>query len=318
MKLSGTAGSVDTISDPLSLLKEEINILQQDVLRQKPYTWGVIATKVSKSRFTGRGIKVAILDTGFDSEHPDYRGRNIVTKSFLDDGDPMDFNGHGTHCIGTAMGPKSPSYNDVPRYGCASEAEIYAGKVIYGKRGGDDSREDGFAWMSNVLEGITWAIDEQCRIINLSLGMPLKANSPHSDKYFQIFNKVSGKALRSTSGTLIVAATGNEGAAQAILPAYCDSILAVGAIDENLQMTNFSNQGEDILAPGVKILSSMPRNLGEYSDAFSGTSMAAAHVSGIAAMWAEALEVQNGEPATAEKIWDALIDSAKDGIVQAP
>lgn len=290
---------------------------------QQPCTWGLNATRVSQSRYSGRDIRVAVLDTGFDKLHPDFGGRSVVARSFLNDNNPADLQGHGTHCIGTAMGPKSPSNTAVPRYGCAFEAEIYAGKVVHGD-GHDNFSEGGYAWMSNVLSGIEWAIDNKCRIINLSLGWPLKKDDPYSDNYLQLFRKTSERALNAGPGTLIVAATGNKGASQAELPAYCEEILAVGAIDNNLQTASFSNHGADVMAPGIQILSSVPRNIGGYhnltgyDDHFSGTSMAAAHVSGIAALWAEALGTRQNEPATAEEIWDALLDSAKGGIVQAP
>lgn len=72
-----------------------------------------------------------------------------------------------------------------------------------------------------------------------------------------------------------------------------------------------------MLAPGIDVFSCAPRHLGHYKK-MTGTSMAAAHVSGIAALWAEALEEQNGEPASAQEIWNALVDNARDGIAHAP
>lgn len=286
--------------------------------QKKPYTWGLLKTGVTQSQFTGEGVKVAVLDTGFDDLHPDFQKRKIISHSLLNV-DAMDTNGHGTHCIGTALGPKSPVRGDVPRYGCAPDAEIYACKVIHNDTR-DDRGNDGYAWMSTVLAGIDWAISNKCRIINLSLGMPFEEGNVYATGYRDIFDSVSKQAMRSKPGTLIVAATGNRGASQAMLPACCKSILAVGAVDEDLREAAFSDRGADIFAPGVEIFSSFPRNLGnqEGYDRHSGTSMAAAHVSGIAALWAEALTFHNGEPPSADEICNALLANARDGIVQAP
>ena len=86
-------------------------------------TWGIQATKVVSSPRTGRGIKVAVLDTGFDLGHPDFAGRNVTAQSFVAGESAQDGHGHGTHCIGTSCGPRSPSTG--PRYGVAYEADIF-------------------------------------------------------------------------------------------------------------------------------------------------------------------------------------------------
>ncbi len=93
------------------------------------FTWGLQATRVSQSQFSGRGIRVAVLDTGFDLDHPDFVGRTIFSQSFIQGQAVSDLNGHGTHCIGTSLGPQHPA-GGVRRYGCAFRAEIYAGKVL--------------------------------------------------------------------------------------------------------------------------------------------------------------------------------------------
>lgn len=85
-------------------------------------TWGLQITKVVESSYSGLGIKVAVLDTGFDLNHPDFSGRKIISQSFIRGEDVQDKNGHGTHCIGTACGPQTPA--TLPRYGVAYNAEI--------------------------------------------------------------------------------------------------------------------------------------------------------------------------------------------------
>lgn len=78
-------------------------------------TWGLVQCKVPQSSRSGSGIKVAVPDTGFDIEHPDFVGRSITTEIFVNQ-PVQDLHGHVTHTIGTACGPKEPS-NDTPRYG---------------------------------------------------------------------------------------------------------------------------------------------------------------------------------------------------------
>ncbi|MEY2856475.1 MAG: hypothetical protein RLZZ74_784, partial [Cyanobacteriota bacterium] len=86
-------------------------------------TWGLQATKVIRSRYSGSGIKVAVLDTGLDLTHPDFSGRNITRQSFIPGEDVQDLVGHGTHCIGTSCGPLNPPDPSSPmRYGIAYNA----------------------------------------------------------------------------------------------------------------------------------------------------------------------------------------------------
>src|SRR6185369_3045880 len=93
------------------------------------FTWGLQATAVSSSRFTGHGIRVAVLDTGLDQNHPDFRNRAVQLQSFVAGATVQDTHGHGTHCTGTACGPQAPS-SGVRRYGVAPDAEIFAGRVF--------------------------------------------------------------------------------------------------------------------------------------------------------------------------------------------
>lgn len=91
-------------------------------------TWGLQVTKVAASQFSGRGIKVAVLDTGLDRGHPDFQGRAITARSFVQNQGVQDGHGHGTHCIGTSCGPLHSI--QLPRYGIAYRASIFAGKVL--------------------------------------------------------------------------------------------------------------------------------------------------------------------------------------------
>jgi len=91
-------------------------------------TWASEVTRWRLSTLSGAGIQGRVLDTGFDSNHQDFRGRSITRKLFCDQSSENDTQGHGTHCIGTACGPQRPTSG--PRYGIAYGAAIYAGKVL--------------------------------------------------------------------------------------------------------------------------------------------------------------------------------------------
>ena len=276
-------------------------------------TWGLKATKAMISRYTGRGIKVAVLDTGMDLQHPDFRGRTVVSQSFVPGETVQDGFGHGTHCMGTACG--SPDLNG-RRYGVASESTIYVGKVLSNAGSGNTS------W---ILAGMEWAIANQCQVISMSLGNTVPTVST-------AYETVGRRALEN--GCLIVAAAGNhrQQASSALgtvgQPANSPSILAVAAIDSTLQLARFSctsgaelGTNVDIAAPGVAVYSAVPMDKGRYA-LFNGTSMATPHVAGIAALYAQAYGVR-GALLWLYLIWSATrmpLSSADvgSGLVQAP
>ncbi len=295
----------------------QIGVAKAQFEEEVEATWGLQATKVINSPFSGRGIKVAILDTGMDLTHPDFVGRKIVSKSFVSNEEVQDKQGHGTHCIGTSCGSLNPSIP--PRYGVAYNAEIYAGKVLNNRGSGTDR---------DILSGIQWAIANDCHIVSMSLGAP---GFP-GQRYSEIFETVARRALRNN--TLIIAAAGNESARRFGIknpvghPANCPSIMAVAALDSQLQVADFSNESNtnnggqiDIAGPGVDVYSSWPMPT-KYRT-ISGTSMATPHVSGIAALYAEA-----NPNIDAEGLWSLLIQNAQrlplpasdigSGLAQAP
>ena len=267
------------------------------VLSELETTWGLQATKVVDSPFSGGGIKVAVLDTGLDLNHPDFADRKITSKEFVGDGSVRDGNGHGTHCIGTAMGAFNPSI--LPRYGIAYNAEIFVGKVLSDRGSGSDR---------TILAGMEWAIANGCQIISMSLG----ARVFPGQSYSRIFENVGRRALRN--GTLIIAAAGNDSDRPRRIqpvshPANCPSIMAVGALDSLLEVAPFSNGGLnnqggqiDIAAPGVNVYSSYP--MPTRYRRLSGTSMATPHVAGIAALYGEATG------ATDRALWTILVQNA--------
>ena len=311
--LQGYRDGVNHLCDSL-VPTEQTQLL--NALDESVATWGLQETKVLESSYSGQGIKVAVLDTGFDFEHPDFIGRNVVSQSFIEGEEVQDGNGHGTHCTGTACGTHQPVQS--PRYGVAYNSEIYIGKVLSNEGRGVDS---------GILQGIEWALENGCHIISMSLGSPTKVG----DTYSQIYETVAQRALRR--GTLIIAAAGNESdrASDSInpvgRPANSPSIMAVAALDSQLGIANFSNRGlnpeggqVDIAAPGVEVYSSWPMPT-QYRT-ISGTSMATPHVAGIAALHAEATGLKGQE------LWNHLTQTGRrlslpsedvgSGIVQAP
>jgi subtilisin family serine protease len=154
------------------------------------YTWGLQATEVPASPRTGRGIRVAVLDTGFDTAHPDFAGRAITATSFVAGQSPQDGHGHGTHCVGTACGPRTPQ--STRGYGIAPDAEVFVGKVL----GDDGSGTD-----AEILAGIAWAVRTGCQVISMSLGADVTQPSP-------AYTAAGRRAL--DQGSLILAAAGNN------------------------------------------------------------------------------------------------------------
>ena len=280
-------------------------------------TWGLQRVRAVNSCRSGRGIRVAVLDTGFDMNHPDFAGRNVTGQSFVPGQAVQDGHGHGTHCIGTATGAKCAK--KPPRYGIAYEARIFAGKVLSNAGSGSDSQ---------ILAGINWAVANKCAVISMSLG----AAAQPGQAFSQVFEAVARRA--SAAGSLIVAAAGNDSQRPGIVrpvshPANCPSIMAVAAIDVRDGIAPFSNRGInpnggqiDVAGPGVDVYSSWPMPLGHRR--LNGTSMATPHAAGVAALLAEANPGARGAAlgrlltSTAQRLANLPSADVGTGVVQAP
>lgn len=239
-------------------------------------TWGLQTTQAWQSPASGAGVRVAMLDTGFDLGHPDFAGRAILACSFVPGSPVHDRHGHGTHTTGTACGPRRPAGTS-RRYGIACDATLLVGKVL------NDAGWCEEAW---VLAGIDWALRNRADLVSLSLGWHVG----RGEAFKQAFEQAGAAAL--DAGCLVIAAAGNDGDAPVYRPANCPSIFAVGALDNAQKRADFSCLGlnggggeVDIAGPGVGVYSSAP--MPERYRVMQGTSMATPHVTGCAALWAE-------------------------------
>lgn len=209
----------------------------------------------------GEDVVIAVIDTGCDINHADLKNNIVKGINFVEKGsDPIDRNGHGTHVSSTI----AASNNGFGMVGVAPKAKIMPVKSLDDSGGGD---------LKNVVDGIIWAADQSVDIITMSLGSPGSA-APLEDA----INYAASK------GCIIFCAAGNSGPSKDIMyPAKYNHTIAIGAIDENLERTNFTCSGDslDFLAPGHNIMGCAPNN--RYA-LMSGTSMSNPFAAGCAAL----------------------------------
>ncbi|WP_405665237.1 S8 family serine peptidase [Streptomyces sp. NBC_00055] len=250
---------------------------------------------------TGKGVKVAVLDTGVDLTHPDLKDRVSETKSFIEGQEVADRNGHGTHVSSTVGG--SGAASDGKEKGVAPDSTLAVGKVLSDQGSGTESQ---------IIAGMEWAAkDVHARIVSMSLGS--SEGSDGTDPMAQAVNTLS-----KDTGALFVIAAGNAGGPGTIgSPGAADSALTIGAVDSADKRAYFSSQGPrlgdnalkpDLSAPGVNILaarSQLVTGSGPYTS-MSGTSMATPHVAGVAALLA-----QKHPDWTGQQLKDGLMSTSK-------
>ncbi len=237
-----------------------------------------------RSGYDGSGVKVAVLDTGYDANHPDLKQQVVGAESFIEGQEVQDRHGHGTHVASTIAGTGAASAG--LRKGVAPGVDLLVGKVLSDEGKGLDSQ---------AIAGMEWAIKQGAKVISMSLGGD---PSDGSDPFSQAVDQLS-----QTSGALIVVAAGNFGRDEGIAtPGTAPGALTVGAVDSDDKLAKFSSRGPrlgdgalkpEVTAPGVEIAAARAagteggHQLGEYYTRLSGTSMATPHVAAAAAIVAQ-------------------------------
>ncbi|MGW4412151.1 S8 family peptidase [Nonomuraea sp. NPDC004702] len=251
----------------------------------------------------GTGVKIAVLDTGADTGHPDLAGRIADSKSFVPDQPVQDGHGHGTHVASTIAGTGAASGGTFK--GVAPGAQLVVGKVLDNTGSGQES------W---IIEGMEWAARSGAKAVSMSLGGP---PSDGTDPLSQAVND-----LTAETGTLFVVAAGNLYEAETIsMPGAADAALTVAAVDKSDKLAAFSSRGPrpggglkpDIAAPGVDIVAAraagtaMGSPVDDHYTGASGTSMATPHVAGAVAIMA-----QRHPDWTAQQLKSALMSTSTD------
>jgi hypothetical protein len=266
------------------------------------------APEAWQAGYTGKGVTVAVLDTGYDQNHPDLKGAVKEAEDFTgSDSGVQDKVGHGTHVSSILAGRGTAS--DGKYTGVAKDAQLVEGKVLGDFGSGSDSQ---------IIAGMEWAA-QRAKVINMSVGAPFP-DTPEIDPVEEAVNR-----LTQQTGALFVIAAGNIGSNQpgntVTSPASADAALAVAAVDKKDAVASFSSHGPwlddnttkpDITAPGADIVaaraegSDLGTPVGASYQSLSGTSMATPHVAGAAAILA-----QQHPDWKADEIKAALIGSAK-------
>jgi subtilisin family serine protease len=250
-----------------------------------PNLWGLDRAKTTFTNAwsvtTGKGVIVAVIDTGVDARHPDLAGQVLPGRAFLNNGPAgvamnpgTDNCGHGTHVAGTIA---ALANNRIGTAGAAPGVKILPIKVL-----------NCSGLNSDVANGVKWAANNGARVINLSLGGTVRDTALEAAINYARTKKV-----------VVVAAAGNnwyhktcnpKGNNATSYPGASPGVIGVGAVDSNLNRSCFSNVGPavDLVAPGGAIASTYPVNLTAKNyvpySTMSGTSMATPHVSAAAAM----------------------------------
>lgn len=261
----GSESMVSVLRTSILVKRVEKDVIRKATAKPAPgqsLPWGVdrIDAELAWGSATGSGVKVAVLDTGISLSHPDLKenikgGYNAIDPAKS----PEDQNGHGSHVAGTIAAVN----NSLGVVGVAPKASLYAVQVL---------TASGWGYCSDIIEGLTWSINNKMQVANMSYGGSEPCNG-EIDALNQAYD----------AGITLVAAAGNNYGGEVDWPAKHDKVIAVTAINASGGIASFSSKGPevDLTAPGVSIYSTYKK--GGYQ-VLSGTSMAAPHVSGVAAL----------------------------------
>lgn len=267
----GQVASIPLSISPRRARREQFGPAQQAISLQAAH----------RSERGSGGVRIAVLDTGIDLEHPEFQNRLLPGRDFVDiidgasefvgdfldaDSTPDDEVGHGTHVAALAAG----AGREMP-LGVAPEASIIPIRVLAAMKKGDELVGAGL--VDNINAGVKFAVDAGANVINMSLGVRHDAGGlPHESVIQYAHDK----------GAVVVAAAGNDGQHELYYPSALPGVIAVGSVDRAGDVSGFSTYGPHVwlVAPGEDLYSALP---GGYGIA-SGTSHAAPLVSGALAL----------------------------------
>lgn len=214
---------------------------------------------------------VAVIDDGMDMKHPDLKNNIVKPYNVLTKNAKIPVGEHGTHVGGIIA---ASANNRLGGSGVAPGVKVMPINVF----------EDDVAYLSEIIQGIEYAVKNGADILNMSLGM-------------EFYSRALNEAVQAAhkKGTVIIAAAGNTGSYLINYPAGYQNVISVGATTQYDVMARYSNYGKtvDILAPGTDVLSTLPN--GKYG-AYSGTSMASPVVAGVAALiWSKEPKLTNAQ-----------------------
>lgn len=239
---------------------------------------------------TGKGVKVAVLDTGCDLTHKDLKDAIVASKDFTNSpSGANDKNGHGTHTAGS-VGARKNGWGMV---GAAYECDLIIGKVL-----GDS----GSGSVDGIAAGIDWAVEQGADVISMSLG------GPGTDTYIP-----AAFARADAAGVLLVVAAGNDGNGRPVnYPGAYPQAIAISAVDSAKRLASFSCTGAkiELCGPGVNVRSTYPGD--RFAD-MSGTSMATPNVAGALALAVQADQKaypgdKKGRPKRFKAGWSAHVE----------
>lgn len=229
--------------------------------------WGISKIQADQAwdQSNETNVDVCVTDTGADRDHPDLAANIEDGQNFTGGGrfgnnvkpdDWDDGNGHGTHVAGTVAALN----NTIGVVGVGPDVDLLIAKVL---------SDSGSGWTSQIADGLNWCGTVGAEVVNMSWGGGSSS--------------IIHDALKSLAAenTVLVAASGNDGGSLPIYPARHPEVIAVGATNSNDQVASWSNNGEEVNAPGVGVKSTVPN---DSYDTFSGTSMASPHAAGTAAL----------------------------------
>lgn len=244
-----------------------------------PYGIRMVGAPLEWKETMGEGIKIGVIDTGIDKNHPDLRDRIRDYRNFTDSDikNVADENGHGTHVCGSICA----SNTGRGIVGVAPKAELYVAKAF--DRDGASSEE-------KIINALYWLAEKEVHIINMSF-----SSNEYTDKYRDVMQEIYEKNI------ILVAAAGNQGEMGIGYPAKFPTTITVAAVDMMKRTTSFSSVGDeiDVCAAGKDVYSTYPNN--KYA-LLSGTSMATPLISGSAALFQGKAILRYGKPLYPEEV----------------